>query len=283
VHSRSLSPSSLTVSILSVYFLSPVLRSRFAGYLATNASLTGYIPRPYCTSGSWVCYPYLALFLVSFHSLSPLTTRSSRSDPTNETALTLTQIHSLSHRCDANATRPSLVPSSVGCAPLSSSSPPRLRLASRSSAPAFGSSWASTATPSLVGRPRLVIPLPSALAPSSILPTIYSMLHHSLPPTPPSPASCGGCDFVGSAQCPRYLQGILPRVGKLEWRVAGIDSTSAASVGAPTTMRVRERGGPWTMGAEDASTWRAEGRVDGKHTGGERVCSSLVLWDRGAR
>ncbi|KAJ7817376.1 hypothetical protein B0H14DRAFT_3474697 [Mycena olivaceomarginata] len=69
----------------------------------------------------------------------------------------------------------------------------------------------------------------------------------------------------------RYLQGVLPRVGKLEWRVAGIDSTSAASVGAPTTMRLRERGERWTMGAEDASTWSAEGRVDGKHTGGERI------------
>ncbi|KAJ7836448.1 hypothetical protein B0H14DRAFT_3460664 [Mycena olivaceomarginata] len=151
-------------------------------------------------------------------------------------------------RTPLRSTRPSLVPSSAGCAPLSSSSPPRLRLASRSSAPAFGSSWASTATPSLAGRPRLVTLLPSALAPSSILPTTYSMLHHSLPPTPPSPASCGGRDFVGSTQCPRYLQGILPRVGKLEWRVAGVDSTSAAGVGAPTTMRVRERGERWTMG-----------------------------------
>jgi hypothetical protein len=55
VHSRS---QSLTIfphrlSILSVYFLSPMLRSRFAAYLAINTSLTGHIPRSYCTSGSW--------------------------------------------------------------------------------------------------------------------------------------------------------------------------------------------------------------------------------------
>ncbi|KAJ7836441.1 hypothetical protein B0H14DRAFT_1121879 [Mycena olivaceomarginata] len=122
---------------------------------------------------------------------------------------------------------------------------------------AFGSSWASTATPSLAGRPWLVTLLPSVPAPSSILPTIYLMLHRSLSPTPPSSASCGGRDFVGNAQCPRYFQGVLPRVGKLERRVAGVDSTSAASAGAPTTMR--ERGERWTMGAEDASTWRTEG------------------------
>jgi hypothetical protein len=76
------------LSILSVYYLSLVLCSRFAGYLAINASLTSYIRSSLYVGVLemvWeyleVCYPYLALFLVSFHSLSRLTTRSFRSDP----------------------------------------------------------------------------------------------------------------------------------------------------------------------------------------------------------
>ncbi|KAJ7906245.1 hypothetical protein B0H13DRAFT_719294 [Mycena leptocephala] len=49
------------------------------------------------------------------------------------------------------------------------------------------------------------------------------------------------------------------RCSKLEWRGAGIDPTSAVRMGAPTTMRVRESGEQWTMGAEDASTSRSRG------------------------
>ncbi|KAJ7842353.1 hypothetical protein B0H14DRAFT_3868908 [Mycena olivaceomarginata] len=30
-------------------------------------------------------------------------------------------------------------------------------------------------------------------------------------------------DFVDSTQCPRCLEGVLPRVGKLEWHIAGVD------------------------------------------------------------
>jgi hypothetical protein len=80
-----------------------------------------------------VCYPYLPSFSYRFILFSQLTTHSSCSDPTNETALAPTQVHSISHRCDANTTRPSLVPSSAAALryprrrPLDFASPPAPR------------------------------------------------------------------------------------------------------------------------------------------------------------
>jgi hypothetical protein len=78
---------------------------------------------------------------------------------------------------------------------------------------------------------------------------------------PPPHASVHGRKFVGSPQCQRRLPGVLPRVGKLEWRVAGVDSTLAASKGAPTPLKDGgERG--WWKGMHRFG--EAEGRVGGK-------------------
>jgi hypothetical protein len=75
--------------ILSGYFLSPVLRSRFAGFLHHKCLTHWLHPARTVRRGPGdgvsiyfkVGYLYLALFLVSFHSLSQLAARSFRSGP----------------------------------------------------------------------------------------------------------------------------------------------------------------------------------------------------------
>ncbi|KAF8144768.1 hypothetical protein K438DRAFT_2029050 [Mycena galopus ATCC 62051] len=107
-------------------------------------------------------------------------------------------------------------------------------------------SSASTATPSLAVRPKAREPFtsPRSTYPmSSVLP----------PPTPPSPASLGGRNFAGSD-------------APSEWRVVGVDSTSAASrgmcewetdewgVGVPESLVPRDGGvhQKWDMQAKRA-------------------------------
>ncbi|KAJ7331470.1 hypothetical protein DFH08DRAFT_814777 [Mycena albidolilacea] len=118
-----------------------------------------------------------------------------------------------------------------------------------------------------------------SLTTSSILPAIYPMPSSLRRPRHPHPHRFTGetpsvvhdicTDFKVFCREPR-------RCSKLEWRGAGVDPNSAARMGAPTTMRARERGEQRTMGAEDTSTWRGRGICGWKHTGGEWMCSSLV-------
>jgi hypothetical protein len=89
--------------------------------------------------------------------------------------------------------------------------------------------------------------LPSPLAASRMLPAIDPMPWSLPPPTPPSHVSIHGRDFVASTQCLRPLPFVMResrRCSELEWRIAGVDSTSAASMGGPhRCVRVRDGDG----------------------------------------
>ncbi|KAJ7786824.1 hypothetical protein B0H14DRAFT_2630153 [Mycena olivaceomarginata] len=198
-------------------------------YLSINASFTGYIPRSY--------------------------------------PLTLAQIHSTSYRCilgldaDANATHPSLLPSSTGCDPPSSSSPPRRRLAS---GPRIIVSLHRDTLARRTPRGSSSL-LPSSLAASSILPAIYPMPSSLPPPTPPSLASVHGRDSIGSTRYLRRLQGVLLQArhvrcvrvrdgsgGRSEWRMLRLEDAvgcvdgkrTGGGVGMPDSLVSRDRGNP---------------------------------------
>ncbi|KAF8185555.1 hypothetical protein K438DRAFT_1973855 [Mycena galopus ATCC 62051] len=173
---------------------------------------------------------------------------------------------------DANAIRPSLLPSSASCAPPSSSSPPRRGLACRSWSPPSDSRWLPPRHPRSPPAPRLVNPLPS---PPSTHPT-SSVLP---PPTPPSPASLGGRNFASSTQYLRRLPVILPPLkAMLQASGASRESTPLPQLVWQLPQQcvcVRDGGG-----GGDAWIEEAEGCVNGKRRG-VGVPESLVPRDRG--
>ncbi|KAJ7872520.1 hypothetical protein B0H14DRAFT_177369 [Mycena olivaceomarginata] len=109
--------------------------------------------------------------------------------------------------------------------------------------------------------PRPITPFALPLAASSMLPAIDPMPWSLPPPTPPSHASIHGRDFVASTHCLRRLPFVLRearRCSEVEWRIAGVDSTSAASTEVPHRC-VRVRDGAVDTGRGDASIWRGRG------------------------
>ncbi|KAJ7833228.1 hypothetical protein B0H14DRAFT_3871686 [Mycena olivaceomarginata] len=196
--------------------------------------------------------------------------RSSCYDPSNDADLyTLLRIDV------SSASTPTLTPLTLPfCLPLPAAirHPPRRHL-DVASPPTLGSSCASTATLSLAACPKARQPFHPPLAASSILPAIHP-LPSSLPPphttlTRIDPWARLPWQYAMSAQTSSRSP-----ASQLEWRVAGFDSTSAASMGAPTPMCPRERRGRRTMMERDTSIWR--GRVFGWEAGGIPPKSRLI-------